>query len=276
MPKGISLHVGLNRVDGNQYGGWNGELNACEADAQDMAALAKKARFSTQTLLTAEATAEAVTERMTEAAQALAPGDIFFLSYSGHGGQVPDTNGDEAEDQKDETWVLYDRELIDDEIYALLGQFQTGVRVLVLSDSCHSGSVLRLTPMYRGLHQVTGTPAPSGYRGMPEDVAVRTYEGRKQMYDDIQKAHPAGERVSVGASALLISGCQDNQLSSDGRDNGLFTGTLKKVWKGGKFSGGYLSFYKAILKNMPLYQTPNLFKAGTRSLMFERQKPFTI
>jgi hypothetical protein len=38
MAQGISVHVGLNKVDPKQYEGWDGQLNACEADAKDMIA----------------------------------------------------------------------------------------------------------------------------------------------------------------------------------------------------------------------------------------------
>jgi hypothetical protein len=41
MPKGISLHIGLNRVDPAHYAGWDGRLNACESDAEDTAQLAR-------------------------------------------------------------------------------------------------------------------------------------------------------------------------------------------------------------------------------------------
>ena len=34
MPKGHSLHIGLNSVDPAQYEGWDGQLAACEADAK--------------------------------------------------------------------------------------------------------------------------------------------------------------------------------------------------------------------------------------------------
>jgi hypothetical protein len=37
------------------------------------------------------------------------------------------------------------------------------------------------------------------------------------------------------ATILLLSGCQDNQLSHDGAFNGLFTSQLLKVWKNGLF-----------------------------------------
>lgn len=40
----------------------------------------------------------------------------------------------EEEDKKDETWCLYDGELIDDELFNELARFAEGVRVLVLSD----------------------------------------------------------------------------------------------------------------------------------------------
>ena len=41
MAKGIALHIGLNSVDPKRYEGWSGPLNACEADANDMADLAQ-------------------------------------------------------------------------------------------------------------------------------------------------------------------------------------------------------------------------------------------
>jgi hypothetical protein len=276
MTKGISLHIGLNSLNPKHYNNWSGDLTACEADAKDMAALAKKQKFASTILLTQKASSAAVISAISSAGKKLKPGDIFFLSYSGHGGQVPDTNGDEVEDDMDETWALYDRQLIDDELYALWGAFQSGVRIIMLSDSCHSGSVARLIPMYAGFPNAVDVAPPPGYRGIPTDVARRTYQANKDQYQAIQTSHPAGEKVAIGASVLLISGCQDHQLSSDGLMNGLFTATLKEVWKNGAFGGGYTPFYKAILRKMPPYQTPNLFKVGMPNMDFERQKPFTI
>lgn len=45
-----------------------------------------------------------------------------MLSYSGHGGQLPDLNGDES-DGRDETWCFFDGELVDDELYNSFSQF---------------------------------------------------------------------------------------------------------------------------------------------------------
>ena len=140
--RALSLHLGLNAVDPTHYEGWGGELDACEFDAKDMAALAKSRKMKPTVLLTKKATREGVLAALRAAAKTLKSGDLFFLTYSGHGGQVPDVTGEE-DDKLDETWCLYDGELIDDELYLELGRFAKGVRVLVLSDSCHSGTVTR-------------------------------------------------------------------------------------------------------------------------------------
>jgi hypothetical protein len=109
-----------------------------------MQALAKTQKFTKVTKrLTKRATRNRVLADIKAAAKKLKRNDIFFLTYSGHGGQVPNTGNDFEPDGYDETWCLYDGELIDDELYAALKQFARGVRIFVLSDSCHSGTVLR-------------------------------------------------------------------------------------------------------------------------------------
>jgi len=278
MAKGIALNLGLNSVDPKHYGGWSGELNACEADAEDMAGIAKSKKFKVTTLMTKAATRVRVVAQIAKAAKALKSGDIFMLSYSGHGGQLPDLNNDEP-DAEDETWCLYDGEFVDDELYALWRKFAPGVRILVFSDSCHSGTVTKLA-FYQGTVSLRAGAVGSKevkYRVMPPDVALRTYRKNKAFYDRILKAKvPKEKQPAVKATVLLISGCQDNQLSSDGDFNGLFTGQLLKVWKNGAFKGDYQAFHKAILKRMPPDQTPNYFKVGAANPKFEAQKPFSV
>lgn len=48
----------------------------------------------------------------------------------------------------DETWVLYDRQLVDDELYKIWSKFKPLVRILVFSDSCHNGTVTRDIPAF--------------------------------------------------------------------------------------------------------------------------------
>ena len=290
-PRGRSLHIGLNSVAGSAYGGWTGPLAACEFDANDMAAIAESKGMRPTVLLTRKATRAAAFDAMRSAARALRAGDLFFLSYSGHGGQVPDVNGDE-DDKRDETWCLYDGQVIDDELYLELCRFAAGVRILVLSDSCHSGSVARGIPL-----QVDTVPHQRP-KLMPESVAMRTYRDHKAFYDKIQRdtAAAAGRPVvdpdmalaqvavsgrlgaiaaKMKASVILISGCQDNQTSMDGDHNGAFTEQVLNVWNQGKFSGNHAHFHARVRARLPATQSPNLFTLG-RAGVFLAQTPFTL
>jgi metacaspase-1 len=288
-PKALSLHIGLNGVSAAAYGGWDGPLAACEFDANDMAAIARSKGMKPTVLLTKKGTRSNVLAGMRDAATALAAGDLFFLTYSGHGGQVPDVSGDEA-DKQDETWCLYDGQLIDDELYFELSKFKPGVRILVLSDSCHSGTVTRAPP----------PPPPPGQRAklMPAAVAMRVYREHQAFYDKLQLevANAAGKaavdpdtalanvvasgRLSAivkkfNPAVLLISGCQDNQTSMDGDHNGAFTEQVLKAWSNGTFKGNYGVLYARIKAAMPPTQTPNLFTLGTAGT-FLAQTPFTV
>jgi hypothetical protein len=187
----------------------------------------------------------------------------------------------EEPDARDETWVLYDRELIDDELYVLWSRFKPGVRIFVLSDSCHSGSAVRVAvtrainadaAMTRGF----AVERTGRFRALPESLENEVYRQNQELYDGVQRATQAGDTVSVKATVLLISGCQDSQLSQDGDRNGLFTGTLLKVWNSGGFRGGYRRFHQKIGELMPPWQSPNFFVVGAQNPGFLRRKPFAI
>ena len=279
MARGISLHIGLNRVDPAHYQGWDGALTACEFDANDMRAIAVSQGFEPRSLLTKEATAEAVLSAIEGAAGELGQGDLFLCTYSGHGGQVPDRNGEDEEDRSDETWVAYDRQIVDDELYALWARFAPGVRIFVLSDSCHSGTVVRdieaKVPGPVSTRQKAAAESPR-YRALPRDVMIATYRANARLYDAIQERLPGAERADPAATVLLISGCRDDQLSLDGCSNGLFTENLRAVWADGAWEGGHAEFREAIRARMPAKQQPNYLRVGATNPEFERQKPFTV
>ena len=279
MGRGISLHIGLNRVDPGHYNGWDGALTACEFDANDMRAIAEGRGFETSALLTAEATADAVLTAIEQAAGQLAQGDLFLCSYSGHGGQVPDRNGEEEEDRSDETWVAFDRQIVDDELYDLWGRFAPGVRIFVLSDSCHSGTVVRDieadVPVPVSTRDRAGAQSPR-YRALPRDVMIATYRAHAELYDAIQQRVPGSEQADPDATVLLISGCRDDQLSLDGFSNGLFTENLRAVWDDGAWNAGHPQFREAIRARMPATQQPNYLRVGAANPEFEQQTPFTI
>lgn len=281
MAKGQSLHIGLNHVNPVAYNGWDGELSGCINDARDMKAIADSLGYSSTIFTDSQATAPAVFRSINQASQQLESGDTFLLTYSGHGGQMPDVTSDEP-DAKDETWVLWDRQLIDDELNALWAGFAAGVRIFMLSDSCHSGTVARMVAYkarfksreVAAQYERPPNQAPRVRLGDPRVLLVN-YQNNQENYE-ISQFTTHAHRTTIQASILLISGCQDNQLSADGDRNGLFTQRLLEVWNSGAFRGNYAQFHSAILSRMPSDQTPNLFRNGVTNSGFEAEKPFTI
>jgi hypothetical protein len=281
-PKGISLHIGLNRVNPIHYAGWKGELVACENDARDVETIARSQGFVTQSLLTRAATSTALLDGIAKAAKELVEDDFFLLTYSGHGGQINDVTNDEP-DALDETWVLYDREIVDDELYAAWSLFRPGVRILVLSDSCHSGTMTKAMFLDPAPHVPrlearvrASTGADLRPKFLPPEVQAKIYKERAVLYDDIRKKTPRREKVNLECSVILISACQDNQVAMDGSKNGLFTDALLRAWNNGRFAGGYHHFRNEIAGLLPPTQSPKYTIVGHRERAFEHQRPFSI
>ena len=308
LRKGMSLHIGLNRLDPLGYprdaedpegSGWEGPLVACENDAEDMHKIAAGQGFDSTLLLTEEATSENVMAALRRAAKRLTKGDTFLLTYSGHGGQVDDVSGDERDDDVDETWCLFDRQMIDDELYAMYADFKAGVNIFVLSDSCHSGTVTRamgrMEPELTKAEKkaIFGSENPS-FRVMPRETAGDVYYARWEFYDDIQNNVRRVEPEDFKASIRLISACQDDQEAADGLRNGKFTGVVKKIWRNGRFNGGFREFHDAISNNLKKeyarklkgrsekeieelhIQTPNYNAQGAENDEIDHQPPFSI
>ena len=81
---------------------------------------------------------------------------VTIIIYSGHGGRLPDDNGDEPhgwfEHGYDSTLCFSDGQMRDDEVGELLALFPATEWVYFIVDACHSGSMYRSapSPVYRG------------------------------------------------------------------------------------------------------------------------------
>ncbi|SJL15141.1 uncharacterized protein ARMOST_18626 [Armillaria ostoyae] len=115
--------------------------------------------------------------------------DSLFLHYSGHGDQIPDTNGDEV-DGKDEGIESYDSSvIIDDDIHEMLRSLPSGCQLTALFDSCHSGTILDLPYTYNCIGQCYGTTPGLG----------------------------------ISADVICWSGAKDNQKGTDTPEGGVMT-----------------------------------------------------
>jgi hypothetical protein len=282
-PKGYSIHIGLNQVNPTDYNGWDGQLHGCINDANSMQGIAVALDYQPTMLTDAQASHNAVLAAIQSAANECGPNDILLLTYSGHGGLVPDQNDPSG---NDETWVLYDKMLLDKELYAAWGEFKAGVRIVVVSDSCHSGSIIKdvppgvegkPTPMVISVFSQEAEPLMFGIpRVIDEEVLLQYVTAHQDELTALQDQLFFAKDMPLGASVIQLGACQDNQTAADGPVNGLFTGTLLAVWNNGAFSGSYPSFHDAIVKLIPPTQSPSYLTAGAPDAPFEGQEPFTV
>lgn len=295
MPKGFSLHIGVNRVDQSHYLGL-ADLKAAVNDAKDYLHIAQNVfHYEKSAIFTDDtATTRNVKTQLSEYAKQLEAGDILFLSYSGHGSLVEDPNfklkGDEAHDQ---TWCLFDRQLLDDEIFEAFKKFKDGVRILVISDSCHSGTVTRNLP--------GNSQSPEAILAKEEDsftenlifflkksglrskevspvLAARINARNADTYHALQEKYKrTRKQAGVGASVRLFAACQDNQITFDGDQNGRFTGVIKDLILSGKWQHiSNVQQFIDTLRAAYAYPTPNFFSYGLENLNFDHNFPLKI
>lgn len=146
------------------YPGTEAPLTAT-VDGDNMQELCKSAGITDVSVLyNNQANAEAVSAKIKRVASRCQPGDFFVFYYAGHGAQIPDEDGDEK-DGYDEAFcfVTPDGKLrggwMSDDTFAELmtTHIPQGVKVLVLSDCCHSGTVcdFKTNPAWKKLEAVS-------------------------------------------------------------------------------------------------------------------------
>lgn len=137
MCRRIGLCVGLDRVDNTVYHGNAAPLQGCVTDATDFHNILQGAGFESRLLRDEEASRARVVDEILEASRKLVEGDLFVMAISGHGsrGNLPN------DPDPHEFWCLWDGMLPDTDIVDAFGRFEAGVRIVVVTDQCHSGGV---------------------------------------------------------------------------------------------------------------------------------------
>jgi uncharacterized caspase-like protein len=268
-----ALAIGLNDVSPEYYDPKPLPLPVCEKDAIDMADIARERKFDVKTLLGHEASVANVRAEIQKAAKELQAGDIFVVSFSGHGSIVEDVNGQEGthDEEFDQLWCLFDGQMIDDELAALWAEFKEGVRIVLYSDSCHSGSVIKTTDVQ---------PEPNGpiVKELPKEIqTVITPKGLQAW-----KKFPgnATSEEKIVASVISITACEDLSksyiLPKD--PNSLFTKSLIESWKGAQFDGDHNKFHGAIRDRAQARKSDQVAqkdKAGKDTDKLFKEKPWT-
>jgi len=253
-----SLHIGI-----NDYPGTGMDLQGCINDANDWREELESRGFTAASLLNREASKSAMVEAISRLVAETGRDDIGVITYSGHGTWVPDEDADEA-DGRDEALCPHDTTqgniLKDDELYAILCERKAGARIIVISDSCHSGTVAKACRAIPGTEldpwkfQKVRFLAPEFYIG---DNPSRLRRARA-----VEHIKAAGK---IRAAAVLFSGCKDDEYSYDGwfnkRPNGAFTYAALQALKELPKSATYRDWYRqtrTLLPHVTYPQTPQL------------------
>jgi len=175
-----------------------------------------------------------------------APGDTLVFHFSGHGSNVRDQNGDEA-DGRDEITCLYDMDfddpntyILDDEWYEWVRQVRRDANLIIVKDTCHSGGSSRAMPVRdsRGMiHEMlvssSQTSRGLGSEGpLPEtQVSVNRFlvppdlglDGSRAVVSRAVK--PSKLRRAADLNLNLMA-CQETQTAADAYINGTFNGAF--------------------------------------------------
>jgi hypothetical protein len=253
----------------NDYPGTGSDLAGCVNDGRDWAAALGKRGFTVDTIFDKKATGDSIRKGIEALVTRAKRGDLVVIQYSGHGSFVPDVDGDEP-DGTDECLCPYDIRnkgpITDDEMFDLFSARQQGVKVFMISDSCHSGTVARFAPI-KTPPTIKGKGAPQRkVRFLPPSVFLSKREaGKLGMRRAFRSSSPPGRYA-----ALLMSGCQDTEYSYDayfqGRPNGAFTFVALRALKSLKANATYRDWFNAVKKTLPSQQypqTPNLYGSNS-------------
>lgn len=260
MAKGMSIHVGVNAT---QAPGISTQpLRGCENDAEEMRKLARSRGFvkvpddqvDDLPIVGNQATFDNVLGKIHIAANELQAGDIFLFTFSGHGTRRGAEDPTET-DFKDETLVLSDKLLVDNVLRRRIWPtFKAGVRVVMVSDSCHSGGIA-MAPLEdpeseegevawagnggggvgTGAMEVIRRqePRPSGFRirAVSEAEASAHFDLLAPFYKALRESFPPGPAPQIDGKVLLLAACAENQTTRDGLPHGVFTQALLDVWQ---------------------------------------------
>jgi hypothetical protein len=252
----------------NDYPGTDFDLSGCVNDAHDWARALTQRGFSVQKMFNNKATGTQLRHAIQSLVTGAEKGDSLVIQYSGHGSFVPDLDGDEP-DGNDECLCPYDvgtnGPITDDELHALFAHATKGVKVLMISDACHSGTLTRFAPMITPTPDQDKDPSPLKVRFLHPAVYLPKNKKAEQI-----PARPPRRRPAKRSKALLLSGCQDDEYSFDasflGRPNGAFTFVALRLLEKLAPDATYADWFKEIRKILPspqYPQTPNLQGTAT-------------
>ena len=223
-----ALLIGVNQyqIPGSDLRGCVNDVESMRSTLQTMFGFADR---DIATLVDAAATGKAIQKAITSLVKGARKGDVLLLHYSGHGSNVPDKDGDEA-DRRDEimcpTDLDWKKPLTDDWLRKAFNGLRTGVNLTVVMDCCHSGTITRA---------INPPDAPIIERYLPSPWDLVAVESGRALRGTVRNGHtPARTRkaakrsdvVAADIGEMLITGYRATQTSADAYMGGTYNGAL--------------------------------------------------
>lgn len=268
----------------NDYPNPKLKLGGCVNDAIKWKTLAENEfgvkKSNAEILLDAQATRNNIINTIKKYQNKVSAGDVFILTYSGHGALFLDSNSEEideteavevpsigfpldkydsaicpidsGENTSGKPWRNY---ILDDELYQLFSVFLAkGAAVYFISDSCHSGSIARSLGGKKLSFETTAVDSKRRFASTFEMFNIKSFNSVPK--PSFQKK--TGQRNMPGNLLLILAGSQDNQFSLDistptGRQ-GLFTKTFVEQYEKLKSNGSKPTLAQVMEKARPLVE----------------------
>ena len=216
----------------NKYLVPGADLRGCVNDVKNLAGVLTSLygfrKGDVRLMTDADATKRSMQAGIRELIRSGRKGDVLVLHYSGHGSNVPDKSGDEA-DERDEILCPHDLDwkdpLTDDWLRSTFDSLKSGVNLTVIMDCCHSGTNTRA---------IQPPDAPIKQRFLPNPLDLLAAESGRRLRGRVtgelrrspRAARGRGDIVSADIPELLVTGCRDTQTSADAFIDGSYTGAL--------------------------------------------------
>lgn len=224
----VALLQGINKYPNSSH-----NLNGCINDIK--LAQSKLENFQIREFINNKVTRRSTKEQLEYVIANSVKNDTIIWQYSGHGSRVKDQDGDEH-DGYDETLYLYDGNLIDDEINIILQKIPDGVTMLIILDSCFSGTATRGININK----------------------VRYVESKRT----IGRTRRIKKALPKSGNWMVISACQEHESAYDAYINGQNHGALSYyLWNTYNVNLTYKQWFNSVLNYLPdkiFKQTPTI------------------
>ncbi|MEX2662587.1 MAG: caspase family protein [Vicinamibacterales bacterium] len=209
-------------------------LSGCVNDARQWGGALGALGFDVRYLLDARATQRGMQDALRDLLAGATPGDVLVMQYSGHGTQLPDDSGDEA-DGFDEAFVPVDYHtgalfLRDDVVAAALAALPDGVLLTLFMDCCHCGTISRFAPAMRAEESSSDAVRymPVSSELLAAARSMRAARGSRASFRAMPSSAPG---------VIHLAACRDNEFAWESNGQGDFTAAAVPLLAGAVQTG---------------------------------------